>query len=66
MAVQVDSVPIVGMKHSDFIQLEEIFEHVMEEGVRWDREDYWSNRNKRLAKWLKETREYLIDCKIKG
>ena len=54
------------MKHMDFVQLREIFNHVMQEGIRWDREDYWNDRNARLAKWLDDVNEQLIHVKIKG
>lgn len=54
------------MKQSDFMQLEEIFNHVMEENIRWDREDYWDARNKRLKKWLSDINEILINSKIKN
>ena len=60
-----DSVSITGMKRMDFIQLEEIFNHVMEEDVRWDRKDYWDARNKRIKEWLTNTNLRLLDCKIK-
>ncbi len=65
MSIQMDSIDITGMKQSDFIQLEEIFNHVMQEDIRWDRLDYWDTRNKRLAKWLSSLNESLIDIKIK-
>jgi len=66
MATQIDSLDISGMKHMDFVQLREIFNHVMQEDVRWDREDYWNDRNQRLAKWLDDVNECLIHTKIKG
>jgi hypothetical protein len=64
MAIVVDSVDITGMKHSDFQQLVEIFNHVMEENVRWDRQDYWDTRNERLRKWLKSINKSLEGVKI--
>ena len=66
MATHIDSLGITGMKHMDFVQLREIFNHVMQEDIRWDREDYWNDRNARLAKWLDEVNEHLIHVKIKG
>ena len=66
MATQIDSLGIDGMKHMDFVQLREIFNHVMQEDIRWDREDYWNDRNARLAKWIDEVNEQLIHVKIKG
>jgi len=60
-----DSVDITGMKHSDFLQLTEIFNHVMDEGIRWDRKDYWDARNTRIKNWLTKTNHRLQDSKIK-
>ena len=65
MATVVDSVSIKGMKQSDFVQLREIFNHVMEEDIRLDRQDYWDDRNQRLSKWLDDINEALIGSKIK-
>ena len=65
MATVVDSVSIKGMKQSDFMQLREIFNHVMEEDIRLDRQDYWDDRNQRLSKWLDDINEALIGSKIK-
>lgn len=62
----VDSLDIRGMKQTDFMQLEEIFNHVMDEGVRWDREDYWDARNERLAKWLENINKTLIGVRIEA
>lgn len=61
----IDSLDIKGMKQTDFMQLQEIFNHVMEEDIRWDREDYWNARNERLKKWLMEVNKHLIGVKIK-
>jgi hypothetical protein len=65
MATAIDSVSIKGMKQSDFMQLREIFNHVMEEDIRLDRQDYWDDRNQRLSKWLDDINEALIGSKIK-
>ena len=65
MATQIDSVSIEGMKQADFIQLQEMFEYVIGEGISWGREDYWDARNRRLAEWLCETIESTIGNKIK-
>ena len=66
MATQIEDLDISGMKQADFMQLREIFNHVMQEGVRWEREDYWDARNARLAKWLDNVNNQLIHVKIKG
>ncbi len=65
MSTQIDSLDITGMKQTDFIQLREIFNHVMQEDIRWDRLDYWDARNERLEKWFACVSEALIDVKIK-
>ena len=65
MATAIDSVSIKGMKQSDFMQLREIFNHVMKEDIRLDRQDYWDDRNQRLSKWLDDINEALIGSKIK-
>ena len=67
MAISIDTVSIKGMKQSDFMQLEEIFNHVMQEDIRWDRLDYWDARNARIKKWLSELNWELMqpDVKIK-
>jgi hypothetical protein len=65
MANYIDVVSIEGMEQSDFIQLREIFDHVMEEDIRWDRLDYWDKRNARLKGWLDEINEMLVHNKIK-
>jgi len=61
----IDNLDITGMKQSDFIQLNEIFNHIMEQDIRWDRLDYWDARNKRLKEWLDKTERSLIGVKIK-
>ncbi len=60
----IDSLDIKGMKQTDFMQLREMFNHVIDQDVRWDREDYWNDRNKRLKEWLDQTNESLIGNKI--
>lgn len=65
MAIVIDSLSITNMKQSDFIQLREIFNHVMEEDIRWDRLDYWDARNERLKSWLDEVNDSLIGNIIK-
>ena len=52
MATGIDSLCIKGMSKSDFIQLQEMFNHVMQEDIRWDRVEYWDARNERLKEWL--------------
>jgi len=66
VSTQIDSLDITGMKQSDFMQLREIFNHVMQEDIRWDRLDYRDARNERLKKWLEKVNFALIDTKIKG
>lgn len=65
MATVVESLSIVDMKQTDFMQLREIFEHVMNEDIRWGRLDYWDARNKRLKNWLDNINEQLIGNIIK-
>lgn len=62
----IDIISIAGMKQTDFMQLQEIFNHMMEDGTYWGRKDYWDERNKRLAKWLEEVNQLLIGSRIKG
>lgn len=67
MATAIDSVSIRGMKYSDFEQLEEMYDHVKEEGVYWGRKDYWDSRIERLDRWFnqirKETQGVIIKSK---
>ncbi len=53
--IQIDDIDITGMKKSDFLQLEEIFDHFEREGVYWGRKDYFDKRQKRLRDWLRHT-----------
>ena len=61
----VDSVSIINMKQTDFIQLREMFEYVMKDGIRWGRKDWWDDRNKRISDWLDKINEELINQNIK-
>lgn len=65
MSITINSLDITGMKKADFIQLQQIFNHIMEEDIRWDREDYWNSRNERLSKWLNKVVERICDNDIK-
>ena len=68
MASMIDNLDITGMKKSDFIQLEEMFNYVLNEDIRWDRSDYWNARNERLKTWFEYVLEIMYDndIKIKG
>ena len=66
MANQISDVSIVGMKQSDFIQLKEMFDHMMEDGTYWGRKDYWDDRNERLSQWLVDSIESINGSKIEG
>ena len=59
MALYTRELDISCMKKSDFKQLEEIFDYVVQEEVYWGNKRYFDQRNQRIKSWLEQVNKRL-------